>query len=141
MFGRSEYIDHLRQLPLFSSLTKKEVAAVAKAADEVRFTAGHQLLTEGETGSEAFVLLEGTVTVKRKGRKLATLGPGEIIGELALLEHSERTASVICDTDCILLVIDRRHFVALLEDAPILAIKFLQELAGRLRELDRTAFG
>lgn len=141
MFGKNDYIDHLRQLPLFASLTKKEVATVAKAADEIRFPAGHKLLTEGESGSEAFVLLDGTVTIKRKGRKLATLGPGEIIGELALLDHAERTASVICDTDCILLVLDRRHFAALLQDTPILAIKFLQELAGRLRELDRTAFG
>ncbi len=141
MFGKNEYIEHLRAVPLFSTLTKKDIAAIAKAADEVDFAAGTTLMTQGEAGSEAFIVLRGTVVVKRNGRKIATLGSGEIIGELALLEHSARSASVICETDCTMLVLDRRHFQPLLESTPALAVKFLQELAGRLRALDRAAFG
>lgn len=141
MSGKNDYIDYLRRVPLFSSLSKKDIAAVAKAGDELDFPPGHALVTEGETGSEAFVVLSGSVSVVRNGQKLATLGTGDIIGELALLDQSPRTATVICDTACTALVIDRRHFVPLIDKSPALGIKFLAELAGRLRSLDRTAYG
>jgi CRP/FNR family cyclic AMP-dependent transcriptional regulator len=141
MSNRDDYIDHLRRVPLFSTLTNKDLTRIAKATDELDFEAGHQLIAEGESGSEAYVLVSGTVSVSRHGTVIAALGAGEIIGELALLDNTERTASVVCETACSALVLDRRHFVPLLEDTPALAIKLLQALAGRLRELDRTAFG
>jgi CRP-like cAMP-binding protein len=141
MSSKNEYIEYLRRVPLFSSLNKRDISAVAKAGDELDFAAGHELITEGTTGSEAYILLSGNVTVTRKGTKLAKLGPGDIIGELALLDQSTRTASVVCDTDCSALVIDRRHFTPLIERSPALGIRFLAELAARLRNLDRTAYG
>ncbi len=141
MTKNDDHISQLKRIPLFASLSKKDVARLASAADEVDFAAGHTLITEGEAGSEAYVVLSGTVSVSRQGTMIAALGPGEIIGELALLEDAERTASVTCETDCSMLVLDRRHFVPLLEDTPALAIGFLEELARRLRDLDRTAFG
>ena len=141
MARKDDYIARLQQVPLFASLSKKDVARIAKAADEVDFSAGHRLITEGETGSEAYVVLSGTASISREGTTIAALGPGEIIGELALLEDAERAASVTCETDCSMMVLDRRHFIPLLEETPALAIKFLEELARRLRELDRTAFG
>jgi CRP-like cAMP-binding protein len=141
MSNRDDYIDHLRRVPLFSTLTNKDLTRIAKATDELDFEAGHQLIAEGESGSEAYVLVSGTVSVSRHGTVIAALGAGEIIGELALLDNTVRAASVVCETACSALVLDRRHFVPLLEDTPALAIKLLQALAGRLRELDRTAFG
>ncbi len=141
MFGKNDHIERLKAVPLFSNLAKKDLNAIAKATDEVTFPAGHALITEGEMGNEAFVVLAGSVTVTRNGKRVASLGPGDVIGEYTILEHAPRVASVTCDDDCTMLVIDRRHFSALLESTPALAIKFLQELAGRLRELDRTAFG
>ena len=71
-------------------------------------TAGSLLVDQGQTGREAFVVLDGTVTVKRNGRKVATLGPGAIVGELSLLDHGPRTATVVCETDCSLFVISQR---------------------------------
>lgn len=141
MFGKNDYIEHLKSVPLFATLSKKELNAVAKAADELTFPAGHDLCVQGEHGQEAYVLMAGSATVKRNGRKVATLGPGDIVGELALLEDAPRGATVTCETDCTALVINRRYFTGLVEDAPGLAFKFLQTLAGRLRDLDRTAFG
>lgn len=79
--------------------------------------------------------------MKRNGRKIATLEPGAIVGELSLLDHGPRTATVICETDCTLFVIDQRHFLAVLDDVPTLAHKMLSSLAGRIRELDRAYFG
>lgn len=141
MTRRDDYIDQLKAVPLFSSLSRKDVTAIAKAADEVDFAAGTALITEGESGSEAFVVLSGSVEVRRAGQVIATLGSGDIIGELSLLDQCPRTASVVCSTDCTVLVIDRRHFAPLIETSPSLGLEFLRELASRLRELDRTVFG
>ena len=81
------------------------------------------------------------MTVKRNGRKIATLGEGAIVGELSLLDHGPRTARAECETDCTLFVISQRHFMAVLDDVPALAHKLLAALAGRIRELDRAYFG
>lgn len=126
---------------MFSSFTKKDLTAISKATDEVTRPAGHVLIKENTEGYEAFVILDGTVTVTRKGKKLATLGAGEVLGELSLLESSLRSATVTCETECTVLVMDRQRFKQLLLETPSLSITFLEELAGRLRSLDRTAFG
>jgi CRP/FNR family transcriptional regulator, cyclic AMP receptor protein len=141
MAGKKDHIARLAAVPMFSSFTKKELASIAKAADETTLPAGHMLIKEGTEGYEGFVVLEGTVAVTRKGKKLATLGAGQVLGELALLESSLRSASVVCETECTVLVMDRVRFKQLLLETPSLSIKFLEELAGRLRSLDRTAFG
>jgi CRP/FNR family transcriptional regulator, cyclic AMP receptor protein len=141
MAGKKDHIARLAAVPMFSSFTKKELASISKAADEITVPAGHVLIKEGTEGFEGFVVLEGTVSVTRKGKKLATLGAGQVLGELALLESSLRSASVSCDTECTVLVMDRVRFKQLLLETPSLSIKFLEELAGRLRSLDRTAFG
>ena len=104
-------------------------------------TAGSLLVDQGQTGREAFVILDGTVTVKRNGRKVAALGPGSIVGELSLLDHGPRTATAICDTDCTLFVISQRHFLAVVDDVPTLSHKLLASLAGKVRQLDAQYFG
>ena len=87
------------------------------------------------------VVLEGEVSIRRNGRKVATLGPGAMVGELSLLDHGPRTATAVCETDCLLLVIDQRHFRAVLEDVPSMSVKLLASLAGRIRDLDRQYYG
>lgn len=141
MAGKKDHIARLAAVPMFSSFSKKELASISRAADEVTRPAGHALIKENTEGYEAFVILDGTVTVTRKGKKLASLSAGEVIGELSLLESSLRSASVVCETDCTLLVMERQGFKQLLLETPNLSIKFLEALAGRLRSLDRTAYG
>jgi CRP/FNR family transcriptional regulator, cyclic AMP receptor protein len=141
MASKSSRLDHLASVPLFSGCTRKELEKVAKASDEITMTAGSVIVDQGQTGREAFVVLEGEVSVKRGGRKIATLGAGTVVGELSLLDHGPRTATVVCETDCELLVIDQRHFRAVLEDVPAMATKLLASLAGRIRELDRQYYG
>lgn len=141
MASKKAYLDHLKNVPLFAGCTKKELERIARSGDEIKMTAGSLLVDQGQTGREAFVVLDGEVTVKRNGRKIATLEPGAIVGELSLLDHGPRTATVICETDCTLFVIDQRHFLAVLDDVPTLAHKMLSSLAGRIRELDRAYFG
>jgi CRP/FNR family cyclic AMP-dependent transcriptional regulator len=141
MASKKAYIDHLKSVPLFAACTRKELELIARSGDEIKMTAGTVLLDQGQTGHEAFVILDGTVTVKRNGRKIATLGEGVIVGELSLLDHGPRTARAECETDCVLFVISQRHFMTVLDDVPALAHKLLAALAGRIRKLDRAYFG
>jgi CRP-like cAMP-binding protein len=141
MASKKAYLDHLRNVPLFAGCTNKELERIARSGDEIKMTAGSLLVDQGQTGREAFVVLDGQVTVKRNGRKVTTLEPGGIVGELSLLDHGPRTATVVCETDCTLFVIDQRHFLAVLDDVPTLAHKMLASLAGRIRDLDRAYYG
>jgi CRP/FNR family cyclic AMP-dependent transcriptional regulator len=99
------------------------------------------LIEQGQPGREAFIVLKGKATVRRNGKRLASLGAGSMVGELALLDHGPRTATVTCDTDCDVLVISQRHFHGVLDDVPALSHKLLSTLASRLRDLDRAAVG
>ena len=103
--------------------------------------AGSLIVDQGQTGREAFIVLEGTVTVKRNGKKVATLGGGTVVGELSLLDHGPRTATVVCETDCVLMLITQRHFSAVIDEVPALSHKLLASLAGRIRDLDRQYYG
>lgn len=141
MASKKAYLDHLKNVSLFASCSKKELERIAKSGDEIKMTAGTLLVDQGQTGKEAFVVMDGSVTIKRNGRKVTTLGPGAIVGELSLLDHGPRTATAVCETDCTLFVIDQRHFLAVLDDIPAIGHKMLATLAGRIRELDRAYFG
>jgi len=141
MTSKKAWLDHLRNVALFSACTTRDLQKIAKAGDEVTLPAGALIVDQGQTGREAFVVLEGSATVRRNGKKVATLGPGGVIGELSLLDHGPRTASVTCDTSCVLLVLEQRSFVGVLDQVPALAHKMLSHLAGRIRELDRQYYG
>jgi CRP/FNR family transcriptional regulator, cyclic AMP receptor protein len=141
MASKRAYLDHLRNVPLFSSCSNKELQTIARAADEITLPAGHALTDQGQTGREAFIIVKGEATVRRNGKKIATLGPGAVVGELSLLDHGPRTATVTTDAETTVLVIDQRHFLAVLDDVPSLSHKLLATLAGRVREFDRQYYG
>jgi CRP/FNR family transcriptional regulator, cyclic AMP receptor protein len=139
--ARNSYLDHLAAVPLFSACSKKELQAVAKASDEIDLPAGRVLCEQGTIGREAFVIVGGEAEVRRNNRKVATLGPGSYVGELALLDHGPRTATVVATTDIKVLVLGAREFSALLDDVPSISHKLMKALAHRIRELDAKAYG
>ncbi len=139
MAGHDSKIEVLQAVPLFSSCTKKELERVAKATDEVSMAAGRTFVHQGEVGREAFIVVEGEVTIERSGQAIATLGPGEVVGELSLLDHGPRSASATCATDCKLLVVDQRRFTAVIDDVHSIAHKLMATLAARIREMDRNS--
>ena len=141
MGGRDAHLDHLASIPLFSALSRKELQRVARASDEVKVKEGHELVRQGDVGREMFVIVDGSATVKRNGRKIGTAGPGHAIGELALLDKGPRTASVTADSDTTVLVLGAREFAAVLDDVPGLAHKIMAALAARVRELDTQIYG
>jgi CRP-like cAMP-binding protein len=134
-------VEHLRNVALFAACTNKDLEKIAKASDEVSMTAGSVIVDQGQTGREAFVILSGTALVRRNGKKVATLEEGAVVGELSLLDHGPRTASVICETDCQLLVITQRNFIGVLDEVPAIAHKLLGQLASKIREFDRQYYG
>jgi CRP/FNR family transcriptional regulator, cyclic AMP receptor protein len=136
MSRRDAFLNHLAQVPLFSALSKKELQLVARRAEDVRVDPGRILVSEGSTGSEFFVIIEGTATVSRHGRKVATLGPGDAFGELALLDKAPRNATVTAQTDMELVVLGQREFGGLIDEVPGFARKLLAGMARRLRDSD-----
>jgi len=141
MASKSAQIEHLQNVKLFSGCSKRDLQHVARAGDVITMTAGTTIVDQGQMGREAFVILSGTVAVHRGGRKITTLGEGDVVGELSLLDHGPRTASAICEEECSLFVLDQRHFRKVLEDQPAIAFKLLGTLAGYIRSLDRKYFG
>ncbi|MEY4228542.1 MAG: hypothetical protein RLZ84_1134 [Actinomycetota bacterium] len=134
-------LQHLRNVPLFSSCSNKELERIAKAADEVSVKAGTLIVDQGQTGREAYILLKGVAVVRRNGKKVTSLSEGSVIGELSLLDHGPRTASVSAETDCTLLVISQRNLYGVIDKVPSVAHKLLSALATRIRDLDRAYYG
>lgn len=139
--ARKSHLDHLAAVPLFSACSKKELQEVARHSDQVDLPAGRTLCEQDSIGREAFVILEGSADVRRNNRKVATLGPGDCVGELALLDHGPRTATVTAATDVSVLVLGAREFSGLIDEVPAIAHKILKSLAGRVRELDVKTYG
>jgi CRP-like cAMP-binding protein len=138
---RQNYLDHLASVPLFAACSKKELQAIARASVEVDIQDGRTFVEQGQTGREAFIIVEGTAEVTRNNRKVATFGPGDCVGELALLDRGPRTASVTAKTPMKVLVLGPREFSGLLDEVPTLTHKLLASLATRVRELDKANFG
>ncbi len=134
-------LKHLRYSPLFSSCSTKDLERIAKAGDRITMAKGKTMVKQGESGKEAFIILSGKATVKRSGKKVATISTGAVVGELSLLDHGPRTATVVCDAECQLLVISRGNFLRLTDKVPALTHKLLGSLSLRIRDLDRAYLG
>jgi len=137
--AKDSKLDHLAQVRLFAALSKKELTTIGRASDEVKVPAGKVVVEEGSSGHEFFLILDGTATVKRGGRKIATLSPGQYFGEMALLDRGPRSATVVADNDMTLLVLGQREFSGVLDEVPGVAHKLLGTMAARLRESDSKA--
>ena len=134
-------VSHLKNIPLFSECSPKELGLVVKNSSERVLKAGTVIMDQGQTGREAYVILSGTATVKRNGKKIGTAKTGAVVGELSLLDNGPHTATVIADSDVTLLVISERGLKNAIENIPAISRKLLKALATRVRELDRAHYG
>ena len=100
---------------------------------------GASLFREGEKGEKMYVLLEGEMEILLGDFVLETVGPGALIGEMALIDDSPRTASVVAKTPCRLAEIDRRRFHFLVQQTPHFATHVMKTLADRLRHMNAVA--
>lgn len=127
----------LEVVPLFHGLSTKELARVARVADEVSMPAGSIIAEEGQDGDAFYLLADGAAVVRRSGKKIASLGTGDFFGEMSLLDGGPRSATVELVRDSTMLVMHRKDFALIIADLPGVARKMLQGLAVRLREADR----
>jgi CRP-like cAMP-binding protein len=132
---KSRKVEILREVALFRLCTPKELADIAGLVDELSVEQGAVLTKEGTPGQECFVIVNGTAEVSVRGRAVATLGPGECVGEMALLDTASRTATVTAATDMELLAIEPRAFSDLLDRHPSVAKRLLAVLARRFRSV------
>jgi CRP-like cAMP-binding protein len=130
--GHNSKIDLIKRVPLFSSASKAELEEIASIADEIDLPEGKVVIREGDAGREFIVLVEGTASVERGGRKLASLGPGDFAGEIALIAKLPRTATITTTSPVRALVITDRAFRQLLDHSPQIQIGVLAALAERL---------
>jgi CRP/FNR family transcriptional regulator, cyclic AMP receptor protein len=130
------YLRHLGAMPLFRECSKKELRQIARLADEIDVEEGRVLITEGETGHEAFVIVEGTASVSRDGKEVARLGPSDPFGEMALIDKKPRNATVVAASPMKVLVIGKREFAGLMQEAPDFRDGVMASLAARLRDAD-----
>jgi CRP-like cAMP-binding protein len=130
--GANSKVDLLGKVPLFAGLSKRDLQRVARIADEIDLREGKKLISEGYSGREFFVLLEGSAEVRRKGRKVNIMSPGDFFGEIALLSDRLTTATVTTTEPSRALVITRASFKSLLRDEPAVQLKVLQALADRV---------
>jgi CRP-like cAMP-binding protein len=124
--------DLIKSVPLFSGCTKAELKRLARIADELDLREGTVLTREGRTGHEFFVLIDGTVRISKDGRKLADLGPGDWLGEIALLTKAPRTATATATSAVTTLVLVDREFRHVVEEMPTIAMKMLSSVGERL---------
>ena len=128
----------LAALPLFQGLTPDQLRWVARVAARVQEPKGELLTKEGERGDELMIVLEGTVEVRHEGRVLATLGRGDFLGEVALLEPAaRRTATAVAVTRVTIVFIGRHDLTHLLAEIPELADRISEAAHQRSIELEQ----
>ena len=139
LFNQDTKVKALARAPLFEGLSRKDLAQLARVTEDIEVGPGKELVREGETGQEFFVIVEGDVKITRRGKRVAQRGGGEFVGEIALLHDTPRTATVTVETPVRLFVLTRKDFRYFLDQNPRIAHKVMQALGKRLAELERTA--
>jgi CRP/FNR family cyclic AMP-dependent transcriptional regulator len=132
-------IEHLRKVPLFTGLGDAELARIGQLGDEVAVPGGTALTREGGFAHEFFVILEGRARVERDGGQIASLGPGDFLGEIALLDGKPRSADVTTEESSHLFVLGHREFHSLLESYPAIQLHVLKAMAERVRRSEPEA--
>ena len=127
--------NELQHLPLFSQLSKRERKRVAPLVEQIEVDAGRRLAAEGELAYELFVIEDGTAAISRNGAPVATLGPGDFFGEIALLDDARRRTSTVVATSPMRLAVLQGHDVRVLErEMPAVARQIRAAIDARLAD-------
>ena len=139
MFSRKKAVQQdaaaqLGDVAFFEGFTPEELTRVAELADEVEAEAGAELMDQGRPGLECYVILEGTAGVYFSGEHVATLEAGSMVGEMALVDHRPRSATVVAETPMRLLGFDTKAFRSLLDELPKASQRVMSLLNARAQE-------
>ena len=126
----------LKSAKLFTGLPDKELKSIEKELKVITHPAGHDIVVKGGGGVGFMIITEGSVTVTTVQGKKRRLGPGDSFGEMALLDHGGRSASIKADTEVILATIPEWNFKSFLSEHPEVAYRLLQSLSQRVRQAE-----
>jgi CRP-like cAMP-binding protein len=129
-----DWADVLGALPLFSRLGKRQLRGVAKLATVADYSPGEVIVQAGEAGDSLYLVLEGQARVLGRSRGLE---PGDFFGEMALIDGGPRSATIRATTGVRAMTLPRRAFMDALRQDPEIAVALLEELAARVRRLER----
>lgn len=132
-------VDDLRHIALFARMSNADLEKLAKLGEPVDAEPGAVLMDQGDVGTECFLVLDGEAGVTASGQHVATIGAGSVVGEMALVGHKPRNASVVAQTPMRLLSFNIAHFKRLLEDMPVARdyiYRLLEERAAANRPAD-----
>ena len=132
--GSKAWADVLASVPLFEGLSQRHLRKIAGQATVKRFAPLTAIVREGASGDAFYVILDGTASVRRTGKRAITLKAGDFFGEMALLDGAARTATVEASSEVLTLRLGRAAFQKVLESEPKVAVSMLRALAARMRE-------
>ena len=137
--SRDPKLARLAKVQLFSGCTKADLERISALTSEIDVSAGTVLIHEGDPGRECFVIEKGSAKAELAGGETKTMGPGEVVGELALLDQAPRSATVTAESDMRLLVLNAREFSTLIDDHPSVRRNVLAAVASRIRAAEAPA--
>jgi CRP-like cAMP-binding protein len=126
----------LKAAKIFAGLPASEVRSIEKQMKVVQHPAGHEIIVRGEGGVGFMVITDGSVTVQTVQGKSRKLGPGDSFGEMALLDHEGRSATITAESDVTLATIPEWNFRPFLKEHPEVAYRLLQTLSHRIRQAE-----
>jgi CRP-like cAMP-binding protein len=126
----------VKDAKLFQGLPDSELRSIERQMKTVKHPAGHEITMRGENGVGFMVITDGDVTVKTVQGRARKLGPGDSFGEMALLDHEGRSATITADTDVTLASIPEWNFKPFLKEHPEVAFRLLQLLSRRVRQAE-----
>jgi len=130
-------VAQLSNVPLFANCSKRELGRLLARTRSEMVEAGHTLFVEGAPSGNLYVILNGSAVVRKNGRRIATVGPGDVVGELSVILGGPRTATVQAETPIEWLVLDRASLREAINEVPGLAWNILTSVAARLDEVNK----
>ena len=134
-----DWLNVLAEVPLFAGLSTRQLRKVAGLGRIRRIHEGARVIRAGDPGDSLYVVLDGEVSVGRRGLPAIALGMGSFFGELALIDGGPRTATIVAKTPLVCLTIGRTPFLKLLRAEPAIAVAVLEELTARLRAVQSSS--
>ena len=129
-------VTELKDAKLLHGIPDSELRSIERQVKTVRHPAGHEIVVRGEGGVGFMIITDGTVSVKTVTGKTRKLGPGDSFGEMALLDHEGRSATITADTDVTLASIPEWNFKPFLKEHPEVAYRLLQTMSRRIRQAE-----
>lgn len=132
-------LEMLRRVPMFAGCKGNSLQQIGQLADEVDVPDGYTLMREGTFGEEFFLVVNGRVRIERAGQTINSLGPGDFLGEIALIDKGRHTATAITEGPAKLFVLSHQGFNSLLDQSPAIRLEVMTALARRVRHLEPDA--